>query len=69
MVTKGKRQQNTVKIDEILLERIKNLFNDEDIRIEYPTIKNFIDVAVLKLLKEKEGKNAVQRYQRVYSKT
>ena len=56
MVTNKKSVQNTVKIDEKLLERIKILFNDEDIRIEYPTIKNFINVAVLKLLKEKETK-------------
>lgn len=56
MVTKKKSVQNTVKIDEKLLERIKILFKDEDIRIEYPTIKNFINIAVLKLLKEKEAK-------------
>jgi len=54
MVTKKRGLQNTVKIDEALLERIKNLFKDEEIRIEYPTIKNFINIAVLKLLKEKE---------------
>jgi hypothetical protein len=56
MVTEKKRFQNTVKIDESLLERIKILLNDEDIKTEYPTVKNFVNVAVLKLLKEKEGK-------------
>ena len=55
MVTKEKRSQNTVKIDEKLLERVKKLFDDDDIKIEYPTVKSFINVAVLKLLKEKEG--------------
>ena len=56
MVTeKKKRHQNTVKIDESLLERVKNLFEDDEIKIEYPTVKSFINVAVLKLLKEKES--------------
>jgi len=58
MVTKKKRLQNTVKIDEKLLERVKVLFRDEDIRIEYPSVKNFVDIAVLKLLKEKEKRGA-----------
>jgi len=58
MVTKGKKAQNTVKIDEKLLERIKLLFDkNEEIQIEYPTVKSFINVAVLKLLKEKDKKN------------
>ncbi len=57
MVTGKKRQQNTVKIDEKLLLRIKKLFNEDSIRIEYPTIKHFVNIAVLRLLKEKEGKN------------
>ncbi|MCD4771313.1 hypothetical protein K8R30_02750 [archaeon] len=56
MVTKKKKSQNTVKIDEKLLKRVKNLFKEEEIRIEYPTVKSFINMAVLKLLKEKEGK-------------
>lgn len=54
MVTRKKTMQNTVKIDPKLLERIKQLFNDSEINIQYPTIKNFINVAVLKLLKEEE---------------
>jgi len=56
MVTKKKKSQNTVKIDEKLLKRVKNLFREEEIGIEYPTVKSFINMAVLKLLKEKEGK-------------
>jgi len=56
MVTGRKKFQNTVKIDEKLLERVKNLFEDEEVKIEYPTVKSFINIAVLKLLKEKEGK-------------
>ncbi|MGD9276789.1 MAG: hypothetical protein PVJ67_06480 [Candidatus Pacearchaeota archaeon] len=54
MVTKEKGGQNTVKIDGALLCRIKKLFNDGEIKIQYPTIKNFVNVAVLKLLKEEE---------------
>ena len=57
MVTKEKRLQNTVKIDEKLLKRVKNLFEEDEIRLEYPTVKSFINIAVLKLLKEKEGKS------------
>lgn len=56
MVTSKKRAQNTVKIDESLLKRIKNLFEDEEVRLKYPTVKSFINIAVLKLLKENEGK-------------
>jgi hypothetical protein len=56
MVTGKKRLQNTVKIDEKLLERIKNLFEEEEIKLKYPTVKSFINIAVLKLLKENEGK-------------
>jgi len=56
MVTKKKKGQNTVKIDEKLLRRVKVLFRNDEIRLEYPTIKNFIDLAVLKLLKEEEKK-------------
>lgn len=55
MVTnKKKRLQNTVKIDEKLLERVKDLFTEDEIKLEYPTVKSFINMAVLKLLKEKE---------------
>jgi len=54
MVTK-KKVKNTVKIDENLLERVRKLFEDEDMRIEYPTLKSFVNIAVLKLLKKKEA--------------
>lgn len=57
MVTKKKGVQNTVKIDEQLLLRIKKLFNEDEIKLQYPTIKHFVNVAVLGLLKEKEGEN------------
>ncbi|MCF7910282.1 hypothetical protein K9L16_01265 [Candidatus Pacearchaeota archaeon] len=57
MVTRKNNMQNTVKIDEKLLHRIKLLFDDEEIKLKYPTIKNFINLAVLKLLKEEEEKN------------
>ena len=44
---------NTVKIDENLLKKLKELIEDEEIRIEYPTVKQFVNVAVLRFLREK----------------
>jgi hypothetical protein len=57
MVTKreGSENANTVKIDENLLKQVKALIKDPEIRIEYPTAKQFINMAVFKFLKEKSG--------------
>lgn len=46
-----------VKIDKELKKRIEELISKGDIKFEYPSVKNFIDKAVLKLLKEEEKNN------------
>ena len=55
MVTDKKKAQNTVKIDAELLERIKKLLNDSDLKFEYPTVKHFINRAAIKLLREERS--------------
>lgn len=53
MVTK-KNKRSAVKIDENLLERVNNLVRNRDKRIKYSTAKQFVNIAVLKLLEEEE---------------
>ena len=43
-----------VKIDAELKKRIETFIKKGDNKIEFPSIKNFVDKAVLKLLKELE---------------
>ncbi len=43
-----------VKIDAELKKRIEELISKGENRFDYPSVKNFIDKAVLKLLKELE---------------
>jgi len=45
-----------VKIDPDLKKRIESLIKKLDYKIEFPSTKNFVDKAVLKLLKELEKK-------------
>ncbi len=45
---------NTTKIDEDLLERVKKLIKMKNKKIKYANAKQFINVAVLKLLEEEE---------------
>lgn len=47
--------KNTVKIDEDLLEKVKKLIKSKDKKLKYANTKQFINVAVIKLLEE-EGK-------------
>lgn len=48
---------NTTKIDEGLLKRVKKLIKMKSKKIKYSNAKQFINVAVLKLLEEEEVKN------------
>ena len=43
-----------VKIDGELKKRIEKFISRNDNRFDYPTVKNFIDKAVVKFLKEVE---------------
>jgi len=44
-----------VKIDSILKKRIESLIKKDYYRIEFPSVKNFIDKSVLKMLQEVEN--------------
>jgi len=43
-----------VKVDKELLERIKKLIKKGENRFDFPSMKSFVDRAVLKMLKEEE---------------
>ena len=43
-----------VKIDNDLLEKIKKFIKKGENKFDFPSIKSFIDKAVLKMLKEQE---------------
>jgi len=45
-----------VKIDDELLERVKKVIKSGEKRFDFPSVKAFVDKAVLKLLKNLEGK-------------
>ena len=49
--------KETVKINPDLLKRVNALIKDKSKRIKYSTAKQFINVAVLKLLEDEEIKN------------
>ena len=44
-----------VKIDNELHKRIKKLIEKGENRFDFPTVKSFVDKAVLKILKLQEG--------------
>lgn len=46
---------DVIKIDKDLKKRIENLLKKGDNRIEFPSVKNFVDKAVLKYLEEIES--------------
>ena len=46
-----------VKIDDELLGRIKKVIGDGENRFDFPTVKAFVDKAVLKMLIKKGDKN------------
>ena len=45
-----------VKIDSELKKRIEDFISRGDNKFEYPSVKNFVDKAVLRLLKQITGK-------------
>lgn len=52
MVTKSNPKDIPVKLDAELKSRIDSFIKKGENRFDYPSVKNFIDRAVLKLLKE-----------------
>ena len=45
-----------VKIDKELLEKIKKIITKGENRFDFPSVKSFVDKAVLKMLKSLEKK-------------
>jgi hypothetical protein len=43
---------SVVKLDSELKKRIENYISKDDNRFNYPSVKNFVDVAILNMLKE-----------------
>lgn len=41
-----------VKVDKELLERVKKFVKKGDNRFDFPTVKSFVDKAVLKMIKQ-----------------
>ena len=52
MVTKSNFKDIPVKLDSELKTKIEEFISKGENRFNYPSVKNFIDKAVLKLLKE-----------------
>ena len=50
-----------VKIDAELKRRVEDLISKGENRFEFPSVKNFVDKAVLRLLKESEDKKTSKR--------
>ena len=48
-------KKETVKIDEDLLKRVIAIIKDKDKKIKYSNAKQFVNVAVLGLLKKEES--------------
>ena len=58
MVTKSNQKDIPVKLDAELKGRIEEFISKGENRFNFPSVKNFVDKAVLKLLKEtSRGKN------------
>lgn len=53
-----------VKIDAELKKRIEEFISKGDNRIWYPSVKNFVDKAVLMLLKKLEGGKKVGKHKK-----
>ncbi len=50
-----------VKLDAQLKKRIEHYISDGENRFDYPSLKNFVDKAVLRLLKEMEVQEAKKK--------
>lgn len=53
MVTKDKRKDSVVRVSKWLDEEIEKYISNRKSRVEYPTKRNFVDIAILKFLEEK----------------
>lgn len=61
MVTIYKLKDLPVKIDAELKKRIEEFISKGENRFEFPSVKNFVDKAVLKFLKEIEKKGVEKK--------
>lgn len=53
--------KEAVKIDPFLLERIQSLIKEKDKSIVYSSAKQFVNIAVIKLLEKEENTNKKQK--------
>jgi len=60
MVTK-ERNDTAVRVSRWLDEELEDYISDKIRRVEFPTKRNFVDVAVMQLLEEKGVKLNVRR--------
>ena len=56
MVTKSNYKDIPVKLDSELKKKIEGFISQGENRFNYPSVKNFVDRAVLNLLKETSNK-------------
>jgi len=53
--------KEAVKIDPFLLEKVQILIKDKDKKIIYSSAKQFVNIAVIKLLETEENKKRHQK--------
>jgi len=53
MVTNKKRQDTAVRVSKWLDKEIEIYISDKKTRIAFPSKRNFVDLAIMKLLEEK----------------
>jgi hypothetical protein len=51
----GEKMDNaTVKLDSMLLEKVRRMISKDNCRIKYANLKQFINIAVLNLIEQEE---------------
>jgi len=56
MVISSKRSDTAVRISRWLDEAVESYISGNKIRVEFPSKRNFVDTAVMRLLEEKKVK-------------
>jgi hypothetical protein len=53
MVTTDRRRDTAVRVSKWLDREVERLLDDRRVKLEYPSKRNFVDTAILRLLEEK----------------
>jgi hypothetical protein len=56
VIASNKRSDTAVRISRWLDEAVEGYISDKKIRVAFPSKRNFVDTAVMKLLEEREVK-------------